>query len=96
MFDVFVMFGAGVIGYIMLRNDFPTSPVALALLLGTNMEKSMSLTRTMYEGELYMVFSRPLAAALAAFTVFSFVFPLVKMARERKKKEAQGTGQRGE
>ena len=86
MFDVWVMFGAGVIGYIMERNKFPTSPVALALLLGTNMEKSMSLTRTMYEGELYMVFSRPLAAALAIFTVFSFAFPLVKMYLEKKKK----------
>ena len=73
----------------MLRNDFPTSPVALALLLGTNMEKSMSLTRTMYEGEMWMVFSRPLAAALAVFTVFSFVFPLVKMAGDRKKKQAE-------
>ena len=89
MFDVYVMFGAGIIGYLMLRNDFPTSPVALALLLGTNMEKSMSLTRTMYEGELWMVFSRPLAAALAVFTVFSFVFPLVKMAGDRKKKQAE-------
>ncbi len=93
MFDVYVMFGAGIIGYLMLRNDFPTSPVALALLLGTNMEKSMSLTRTMYEGELWMVFSRPLAAALAIFTVFSFVFPLVKMSRDRKKKQQAAQGQ---
>lgn len=85
MFDVFVMFGAGVIGYIMLRNDFPTAPVALALLLGTTMEKAMSLTRTMYEGELYMIFTRPLTTALALFTVFSFVFPLVKMHLEKKK-----------
>ena len=89
MFDVYVMFGAGIIGYIMLRNDFPISPVALALLLGTNMEKSLSLTRTMYEGQFYMVFTRPLAAALAIFTVFSFVFPLVKIAKEKKKKKAE-------
>ena len=86
MFDVYVMFGAGVLGYLMLRNGFPTSPVALALLLGTTMEKAMSLTRTMYEGELHMIFSRPLTTALAAFTVFSFVFPLVKMHLEKKKK----------
>lgn len=85
MFDVLVMFGAGILGYIMLRNDFPTSPVALALLLGTNMEKAMSLTRTMYEGELYMIFSRPLTTALALFTVFSFVFPLVRTSWDKKK-----------
>ena len=85
MFDVYVMFGAGIIGYIMLRNDFPTSPIALALLLGTNMEKAMSLTRTMYEGEMYMIFSRPLTTALALFTVFSFAYPLIKMKLDKKK-----------
>ena len=85
MFDVFVMFGAGILGYIMLRNDFPTSPIALALLLGTNMEKAMSLTRTMYEGEMYMIFSRPLTTALALFTVFSFAYPLIKMKLDKKK-----------
>ena len=89
MFDVFVMFGAGILGYIMLRNDFPTSPIALGLLLGTNMEKAMSLTRTMYEGELHMIFSRPLTTALALFTVFSFAFPLVKMHLEKKKAKAE-------
>lgn len=86
MFDVYVMFGAGILGYIMLRNGFPTSPIALGLLLGTNMEKAMSLTRTMYEGELYMIFSRPLTTALALFTVFSFAYPLIKMHLEKKKK----------
>lgn len=40
-----------------------------------------------------MVFSRPLAAALAIFTVFSFVFPLVKMSRDRKKKQQAAQGQ---
>ncbi len=86
LFDVWVMFGAGLLGYLMLRNDFPTSPVALALLLGTNMEKALSLTRTMYEGKMMTVFQRPLFLALTVFTIFSFVFPLVKMHLLKKKK----------
>ena len=85
MFDVWVMFGAGVIGYIMEKNHFPTAPVALALLLGTTMEKSMSLTRTMYEGELHMVLTRPLALALLLLTVFSFAFPLIKIWKTNRK-----------
>lgn len=89
MFDVIVMFVAGMLGYVMLRNDFPTAPVALALLLGSTMEKAMSLTRSMYEGELWMIFSRPLTTALALFTVFSFIFPLWKMAHDKKKKAQQ-------
>ena len=45
----------------------------------------MSLTRTMYEGEMYMIFSRPLTTALALFTVFSFAYPLIKMKLDKKK-----------
>jgi putative tricarboxylic transport membrane protein len=96
MFDVYVMFGAGILGYIMLRNDFPTSPIALALLLGTNMEKAMSLTRTMYEGELHMIFTRPLTTALALFTVFSFAFPLAKIYIEKKRKAKAAQAEKAE
>jgi len=92
MFDVYIMFLFGILGYIMLRNDFPTAPIALALLLGSTMEKAMSLTRTMFEGEIYMIFTRPLTTALAALTVFSFVFPLVKIARGKKKAKAEKQG----
>ena len=84
MFDVWVMFGAGVIGYIMIRNDFPIAPIALALLLGSNMEKAWSVTKTLYEGELYMIFTRPLATVLALLTIFSFAFPLLKMYRKKR------------
>ena len=86
MFDVWVMFGAGVLGYLMERNQFPTSPVALALLLGSTMEKAMSLTKTMYEGRMLSVFTRPLFVILFALTVFSFVFPLARQYRDRHKR----------
>lgn len=84
MFDVYVMFGSGLIGYIMLRNGFPTSPVALALLLGTNLEKAFSLTRTMYEGAYYKIFTRPLTVVLCLLTIVSFVYPLMRIYKEKK------------
>ena len=86
IFDVWVMFGAGLLGYLMQRNNFPTSPVALALLLGTNMEQSLARTLTMYEGRMLDLFSRPLFTALTLFTVFSFAYPLIKMKLRKNKK----------
>lgn len=85
LFDVFVMFVSGVLGYIMLRNDFPTSPIALALLLGPMLEKAVSVTSTMYEDNILAIFSRPLTTILMLFTVFSFVFPFAKAHMEKKK-----------
>lgn len=81
------MFGAGVLGYIMLRNDYPTSPIALALLLGPMLEKAVSVTATMYEGHIFDIFSRPLTTILMLFTIFSFAFPFVKGAMEKRKEK---------
>ena len=89
LFDVFVMFGTGVLGYIMLRNDFPTSPIALALLLGPMLEKAVSITSTMYEGNIMGMFQRPLTTILMVFTIFSFAFPFIKAHLEKKKKAKQ-------
>ena len=85
MFDVWVMFGAGLLGYLMLRNGFPTSPVALALLLGTNMEKAWSLTKTMYAGHMQDVFTRPLFDVLLFLTIFSFAYPFIRKSLSKKK-----------
>lgn len=90
LFDVFVMFGAGVLGYIMLRNDFPTSPIALALLLGPMLEKAVAITSTMYEGNILAMFQRPLTTILMVFTIFSFAFPFIKAHLEKKKAKRQG------
>lgn len=90
MFDVAVMFIAGMIGYIMVKNDFPTSPVALALLLGPMLEQAISLTRTMYSDNFLMIFTRPLTVIFTLFTLVSFVYPFAK---EILKKKKEGTGE---
>lgn len=86
LFDVFVMFGSGILGYVMLRNDFPTSPIALALLLGPMLEKAVSITSTMYEGRVMEIFQRPMTVILLLLTIFSFAFPFVKAWMEKNKK----------
>ena len=88
IFDVFVGFGAGVLGYIMLRNNFPTSPIALALLLGPMMERSASVTATLYQGHILDIFTRPLTLILFLFTIFSFAFPFVKAYLQKRKAKA--------
>lgn len=87
MFDVFVMFGAGVLGYIMVKNNFPVSPVALALLLGPMLEEAITLTDTMYAGNFLEMFTRPLTCIFFLFTLFSFVFPFIKNRMDKREKE---------
>ena len=78
VFDVMIMFVSGIIGYVMVNNDYPLSPVALALLLGPMLEESIAITNTMYRGQFWMMFTRPLTLVFMSFTIFSFVFPIIK------------------
>ncbi|ONI42300.1 hypothetical protein AN640_01295 [Candidatus Epulonipiscium fishelsonii] len=78
MFDVIVMFIAGIIGYIMTKNNFPLSPVALALLLGPMLEESLMLTGVMFDGNYLMMFTRPLTIIFAVLTLVSVVYPIIK------------------
>ncbi|MDC7245693.1 MAG: tripartite tricarboxylate transporter permease [Sphaerochaetaceae bacterium] len=77
MMDVVVMFIAGIIGYFMLKFNYPLSPVALGLLLGPMLEEALTLTNVMYDN-FFMIFTRPLTVLFALFIVVSFFWPMVK------------------
>lgn len=88
MWDVLMMYVAGIVGYIMVKNDYPLSPVALALLLGKILEQGLSQTATLYSGKLLEVFGRPLFLIFLALTLFSYVYPFIKNAKDKKKATA--------
>ncbi|HSI00121.1 MAG TPA: tripartite tricarboxylate transporter permease [Reyranella sp.] len=69
MFDVWIMLGFGVIGYILRKLDFPLAPAILALILGPMMEKSLRTTLEMSAGSFTIFFDRPVALALLAVPV---------------------------
>lgn len=77
MFDVIQMYIAGVCGYIMVKNNYPLSPVALALLLGKMLESSIAQTMVMYPDNIFEMFSRPLTIIFAALVIISFVWPII-------------------
>jgi putative tricarboxylic transport membrane protein len=84
MMDVVTMYVAGVIGYFMVKYDYPLSPVALALLLGPMLEESIQLTNTMYSS-FFMIFTRPLTVIFALFIVVSLLWPMLKKQLNRMK-----------
>ena len=77
-FDVWVMFLAGIIGYFMLKYDFPASPVILALILGPLMESSLRRALVMSEGSLSVLFTRPISAVLLMLALITLFVPFIK------------------
>ncbi|KJS88423.1 MAG: hypothetical protein JM58_01285 [Peptococcaceae bacterium BICA1-8] len=77
LFDVGIMFAAGIIGYFMLKNDFPVSPIALGLILGPMLEQAIVQSSIMFKGNYWMIFSRPLAVVFIVLTIFSLFWPMI-------------------
>ena len=84
MFDVLQCYIAGIAGYIMVKNDYPLSPVALALLLGSMLETAISQTMVMYPHNILQMFTRPYTIVFAILVVISFAWPFIKKRMEKK------------
>ena len=85
MFDVIQMYIAGVVGYIMIKNDYPVSPVALALLLGGMLESAISQTVVMYPKNILMMFTRPYTIVFSLLVVLSFAWPVISKKLKARK-----------
>jgi putative tricarboxylic transport membrane protein len=64
LFDVWVMVGAGFVGYLMRRLDYDPAPFVLGLVLGPLMERSLVQALTIGHGAPSALWSSPVAAGL--------------------------------
>jgi len=83
MFDVGACIGFGIIGWIFKRYGYPVAPVVLGIVLGDMVEENFRRAVIM-DG--YGAFFRDkLAFIVLLLALLSFIYPLVKQWRERKK-----------
>ncbi|MFE7897740.1 tripartite tricarboxylate transporter permease [Streptomyces sp. NPDC057424] len=88
-FDLWLLLGFGVLGFLMRANDFPAAPLILGLILGGLMEKSMRQALLISDGSFSTFVTKPISAALLAVAVLSMVAPLFgNWRRERAARRA--------
>ena len=84
-FDLFLMFGIGLLGVLARRFDFPTAPVIVGMILGPLAEAQMRNALSIGEGRWGVFVERPMSATLVAVVVAVLVLPrlwaLVRRAR---------------
>lgn len=74
-FDLFLLLGFGIVGYLMQRYDFPLAPAVLALVLGGLVEQNLRRTLSISEGSLTVFVQRPLSLALIGVIFLVAVLP---------------------
>lgn len=76
-FDVGTCAGFGLLGYIMKRHRWPTTPLILGIILGPMLEQSLTQSLELSGGSLTILFTRPIAV-----TLFILTFLLLVLARK--------------
>lgn len=82
-FDLALMTGFGVVGWLMRKTGFPLAPVILGLVLGPLMEKSLRRAMALSGGEWSVLFGSPIAVALWVLAAASLVLPPLLARRTR-------------
>lgn len=84
IFDLWVLFGAGIIGYFLVKNDFPLAPVLLGLVLGPMMENNMRNALVRSSGDWMTFIERPLSCVLLLISAAWILVPLLLKPRGKQ------------
>ncbi|HEX4892738.1 MAG TPA: tripartite tricarboxylate transporter permease [Hyphomicrobiaceae bacterium] len=82
--DLVLLYLIGFAGFLMRRFDFPTAPVIIGMILGPLAEQNFRQAMTISQGDMSVLFTRPLSATLLALAVLALVGPQVWRAMVRR------------
>ncbi|NPV54951.1 MAG: tripartite tricarboxylate transporter permease [Firmicutes bacterium] len=73
MFDLYVMFAFGIIGYFMDRMKYPVAPTVLGIILGPLADTNFRRTLLASNGSLLPFFTRPLSIAIDILILYAIL-----------------------
>jgi putative tricarboxylic transport membrane protein len=80
LFDVWMMLGFGVLGYVMKKLEYPIVPLVLALVLGRLAENSLRQALIISGGSLFIFFTRPISGIFIAAGILAYLTPVIRWA----------------
>lgn len=85
IFDVWVMFAFGLVGYYFAKIEAPLSPIILALILGPMAESEFRRALIMSEGDMLIFFTRPISLILLIAAFLSMVSSVLSKKKKSRK-----------
>ncbi len=93
--DVIIMFGIGVIGWVLNCYGFPPAPIVLGLILGPLAEQGFVqawMIGSATDNLLGMFFGRPISLAIMAVATLTLLYPTISERWHRRKARRAGAG----
>ena len=84
-FDLALLYGIGVIGFLMRRYDIPVAPVLVGMILGPLAEQQFRRALAISQGDLSIFVTQPISAGVFAVTALVLVGPPVWKRLSRRK-----------
>ena len=81
VFDIFLMIGFGVGGYLLRKLDIPLVPVILGLLLGDDMEVNLRRALNLGNGNWLSLWDSPLSIILWGVAILGLILPILFLRR---------------
>ncbi|WP_134676820.1 tripartite tricarboxylate transporter permease [Ectopseudomonas khazarica] len=82
-FDLFLMIGIGIAGYLLRKLDVPLSGILLGFILGGLMEQNLRRALSISDGELGILFASPITWAVWALIAVMIVLPIYRAWNKR-------------
>ena len=83
-FDLLVMVGFGLLGYLLRKLDIPLVPIVLGLLLGAEMENNYRRALSISGGDTGILYGSTITVSLYAATALLLVIAIVAALRRRR------------
>ncbi|MGQ9637938.1 MAG: tripartite tricarboxylate transporter permease [Thermodesulfobacteriota bacterium] len=78
-FDIWVMIGFGILGYILRQMNYPMAPLVLGIILGDLMDKNLRRGLVLTDGDLSPFFTRPICLVLWIMTFSSILLSITPL-----------------
>jgi putative tricarboxylic transport membrane protein len=88
IFQVFLMFLFGIVGYFVKKFEFPAAPIVLALILGPLVERALYQSLTLSHGSLSVFATRPFSAAFLVMVVIVLSAPILRWRKQKRMAKA--------
>ena len=91
MFDIWVLIGFGIFGYLAKLLDFPLVPITLTVILGPILEKSLRQSLQMSGGSLGILFRSPASTSFILLACLIGLAPVVLTIYRKLRKIDKGS-----
>ncbi len=83
-FDMYLMLGFGVLGYLMRKFKYEAAPLILAYVLSPMMEMSLRQSLILSKGDFSIFILRPISAGCLVIAVMLLISPLIPLLKKRR------------